>query len=647
MADVRVVIRPLGDHPTIHFAAEELARYLGRMLGDGVPVVVQAAAQYEPAAQGNPAPEDLWLGIGTAIPPARVPAVDDPSLDDCIALDVRAGRGYIVGPNPRSVLLGVYRFLAEVGCRWVRPGADGELIPRRGVEGLSARVCERASYRHRGICIEGAVSAENVAEIIDWAPKVGFNAYFTQFREAYTFFERWYTHRNNPTLQPEPFGVERAREYVVRAVQEIKRRDLIYHAVGHGWTCEPLGISGLSWESREYDLPEDVKQYLAEVNGVRAIWQGVPLNTNLCYSNPEVRRLIAQNIADYAQEHADIDVLHFWLADGANNQCECEACRKSIPSDFYVQMLNELDEMLAQRGLKTRIVFLIYVDLLWPPEVERLQHAERFILMFAPITRTYSKDFSVQNAEVSLPPYQRNQLQFPSNVDENVAFLRGWQRLFNGDSFDFDYHLMWDHYQDPGQMATARLLSRDIALLRAIGLNGFMSCQVQRAFFPTGLPMVVLGRTLWDDQLPFEEIAADYFRSAYGVDGARCQGYLAQLSELFDPPYLRGEEPQVSEQAAERFARIPEVVRAFQPLIERNLAAASDACRAASWRYLQLHADLCIRFAGVLEARARGEKERSLARWQELVGKVQRQEMALQPVFDVFEFIETIGRKIS
>jgi len=89
------------------------------------------------------------------------------------------------------------------------------------------------------------------------------------------------------------------------------------------------------------------------------------------------------------------------------------------------------------------------------------------------------------------------------------------------------------------------------------------------------------------------------------------------------------------------------VVRAFQPLIERNLAAASDACRAASWRYLQLHADLCIRFAGVLEARARGEKERSLALWQELVGMVQRQEMALQPVFDVFEFIETIGRKIS
>ena len=48
-------------------------------------------------------------------------------FDDAIAVDVQEARGTIAGANPRSVLLGVYRFLTEVGCRWVRPGAEGEL----------------------------------------------------------------------------------------------------------------------------------------------------------------------------------------------------------------------------------------------------------------------------------------------------------------------------------------------------------------------------------------------------------------------------------------------------------------------------------------------------------------------------------------
>ena len=83
-------------------------------------------------------------------------------------------------------------------------------------------------------------------------PKVGFNGYFIQFREAHTFFDRWYSHEANPYLEGEHITVDEARELHRRSRSPRSRSaDLLYHAVGHGWTCEPFGISGLGWEAAE------------------------------------------------------------------------------------------------------------------------------------------------------------------------------------------------------------------------------------------------------------------------------------------------------------------------------------------------------------------------------------------------------------
>ena len=638
-----LTIRPIGNAAPIQFAATELQRYLERICPD-------ASCEVEPVECY--APDDaaaLWLGTFDALAdggaPGPWPEVADPAIDDAVVIDVQAGIGILGGSNPRSVLLAAYRLLTECGCRWVRPGADGELIPSRSLDEISVSVREAASYRHRGICIEGAVSYENVADMIDWAPKVGMNAYFFQFRESYTFFERWYTHRGNPTIEAEPFTVERAREYVRRAENEIVRRGLLYHAVGHGWTCEPLGIPGLSWDARTYDISDETRQLLAEVAGVRDIWQGIPLNTNLCYGNPKVRRLIIEDIARYLEQHPSVDLLHFWLADGSNNQCECLLCRDTRPSDFYVMMLNELDRLLAERGIVSKVVFLVYVDLLWPPEREHIANPDRFVLMFAPITRSYTEPFAAENVPDELPPFHRNQLAFPQDVGENVAFLRGWQRQFDGDSFDFDYHYMWDHFLDPGYHTMTRTLWADMRNLKAIGLDGLISCQVQRAFFPSGLGMTVMARTLWDDNSPLEEITRDYYSSAFGQDADEAGSYLASLSRLFDPPYLRGERPDGDAEAAQRLDQVPALVDAFQPTIDRNQQHPDPAVR-ASWRYLAYHADYCRLLARCLASRARGHREAAEAQWHEFAAYVQQIEPAVQPVLDVFECLQTLGGRL-
>ena len=639
---------------TVLFAAEELARRLGRITG-------RETAVREGDFDGESS--CLYVGAMSAFPALAQPDVEDPAADDAIFIDVAGERGIIAGINARSVLLAVYRYLTELGCRWVRPGADGESLPR--LESLPAvKVEETASHRHRGVCIEGAVSYEHVRDMVDWLPKLGFNAYFIQFREAHTFFDRWYSHagRNAGTVPSEgvpdrdgtvpalrqALSQEKTREYTAGIEREIAKRGLLYHKVGHGWTCEPFGISGLGWEKENAGPGPDVAHYLAEVDGERKLWGGVALNTNLCYSNPEVRRIMVDAIASYAQDNPHVRFLHVWLADGSNNNCECAECRKARPSDFYVTMLNELDAVLTEKGLDTRIVFLIYVDLLWPPEEigkPFFSNPSRFVLMFAPIVRTYSETFRAGSDLPELPPYIRNKLKFLSNVDANVAFLKAWQEGFEGDSFDFDYHLMWDHVNDPGHMQISQTIALDMKGLKDIGLNGFVSCQVNRMFFPTGLAMTVMGRTLWNAGLGFDEIATDYFASAFGPDAQACLEYLTALSGLFDPPFMRGEKDD-REEAAGKLARVQGVIAKFRPVIERNLAL-PDTCQAQSWFYLNHHADLTAGLARALLAKTSGENSQAAAIWKDVKEMAWQKEPDLHPVFDAWLFTRRLDGRFK
>ncbi len=616
--------------PVVGFAADELRKYLVKM-GNAV--------------KGSDGEEGLKLGMFENFTAGYKPWPAVSEADDAIYIETSGAEGVIAGSNPRSVLLAVYRYLTELGCRWVRPGPDGEFIPPVALSSTSVHMSEAASYGHRGICIEGAVSFQHVRGIIDWSPKVGLNTYFTQFREAYTFFDRWYSHRENPLKQPEPFSIEKARELKVLVADEIKKRGMAFHDVGHGWTCEPFGIPGLGWDNYEEDVPAEAAQYLAEVNGERKFWYKVPLNTNLCYSNPKVRQIMLDDIVKYSRIHPEVDVLHFWLADGVNNHCECTECVKATPSDWYVLMLNELDGLLTQAGLGTRIVFLIYVDLMWPPVTGKLINPERFILMFAPITRTYTNEFAPSTSLPDLPPFNLNKLEFPKGVDANIAFLRAWQRLFKGDSFDFDYHFMWDHYKDPGYYAIAETLYKDVRALKDLQLNGLVSCQVQRAFFPSGLGMMVMARTLWNRDLKFEDMVNDYFHSAFGADGSLVADYLQELSCLFDPPYIRGERERINPENAAAYAKIPEVINAFRSVIHRNLSLA-DECHRQSWRYLDVHADMSSRMAEVFRLRAEGKIDESIAAWEPVKQIARENEDELFYGLDVFEYILIMDRLV-
>ena len=210
----------IGNHSVVEFAIRELQRYLKQMDPELLVDILQTE-KAEPDFEGV-----IWVGLDAALA-KYVPAVENPKLDDAVVISVAQGCGYITGSNPRSVLQGAYRFLRELGCRWVRPGKEGERIPSVIIDRSEVRVCETPSYRYRGVSIEGGNSYENVYEMIDYLPKVGMNSYEIQFMQPLTFFERWYEHQGNRFLTPEPVTGDQIMAMVVKLEAEIEQEEFV------------------------------------------------------------------------------------------------------------------------------------------------------------------------------------------------------------------------------------------------------------------------------------------------------------------------------------------------------------------------------------------------------------------------------------
>ncbi|MBE6695224.1 MAG: DUF4838 domain-containing protein [Ruminococcaceae bacterium] len=555
--------------------------------------------------------------------------------NDRIMISVKDGRGEIAASNEGALLIAVYRFLYELGCRWTHPGEGGEHIPVRSFEKDMPNVVldETPSYKHRGVCIEGAVSEENALEMIEFLPRVGMNSYFIQFFRPTVFFQRWYEHWQSLTLPKKTLTAEDVDGIRDRLVGEIHRRGLRYHAVGHGWTCVPFGVAGDGWQKDEDEnYPEEYLSAIAELDGERKPWNGVTLNTNLCYSQPVVRTKIAQAVVDYCREHSGISALHLWLADGSNNQCECPACRDTRPSDYYVMLLNEIDELMTAQGIDTKVVFLAYVDLLWAPERETIKNPDRFILMFAPITRTYSKTIreSVdEERDFTMLPFERNKLVFPRPVGQSVTYLREWQKNFSGDGFIFDYHLMWDHAKDVSYMEASRTLFDDMKNLDLIGLDGMISCQLSRSAFPTGLPIYGMARALWDKHADFDATADEYFTAEFGKDGADVRAYLEGIRERLLPDYIRHRIGTHDSHVAELASSVPAFVEEFCTSHPEIKEKATEP-----WRTLAVHAEYCVLLSRLVKASAEGASCEEVAK--ELHVYLSEHEMEVQHRMDLW-----------
>ena len=632
-------INKITSHSAIDFAAEELKKYLRMMMPEGGDIKIS----YNPSAADGfllGLMQDFGLDTSDA---------EDTELDDILYIDTTATGGIIAGDNPRSVLLAVYEYLRQNGSRWLYPGIDGEYIPMKPIEPVKYR--HKPDMRYRGWCNEGAESQSAMLETIDFCPKVGMNVYMLEFRIPTFYYDCYYDHNHNTENRaPEHITEMQVLQWKRQCETEIAKRGLQLHDIGHGWTVDAFGIDSMGgWSKYDSDrLTEEQKQYLPLRNGVRELFNNQPVNTQFCMSNPEARRLFVKYVCDYAEKHANSDYLHIWLADARNNHCECDECRSKLPSDWYVILMNELDEAFSARGITTRVVFIAYFDTLWAPKTEKINNPSRFALLFAPITRSYTESLPKGELSKKPLPFALNQNQYPKDLEENLAYLPLWDKNPHGTNIAYEYHFWVHQVYDLSGIYLANRINEDIKAYRDFGFGGIIEDGSQRSTFPNGLALYTYARTLYDTSLSSEEILEDYFSHIYGTEWEKFRDYLIELGEALPFEMLEvglllmtpgGEDEKramiTRPEYTERLSRVREITTRGRELIRTHYN--SDArVQTVSVRLLERHAELCDMLADALIERTRDNLAEALELFHKARVEFGKYEREIERYFDHF-----------
>jgi len=630
-------INKMRDDIVINFAADELKKYLRMMM----PLEKVVKVSLDPQAT-----EGFRLGL---LEDFGLPCeTDNTLLDDIVHIDTDECGGILAGSNPRSVLFAVYRFLRLNGCRFLFPGAEGEIIPKKAVE--PQKYHKLADHRFRGHSIEGTPSLEQVLDYIDWHAKEELNSFGSY--DIFVYMRGYYRHTHNEThREPETMDDDVA-ETQWRALFEceLEKRGQRLHGGGHSLMCEVMGVDPQDktlYAKGQKEISEDIVPMLAMINGKRQLYrnknnQPSLFFTNLCYSQKKVRDRFVERVVARIEESPHVFLSGASLADGSHNHCECPECSKKRPADWLVMMLNQVDEELTKKGMDNMVNISFYVDAVFAPSVERIKNPKRFMLTFCPISRNYAD--GIDNLDNLPEPitYVRNNYEVPKTMPQLYALLKEWKKVFDGPITVFDYHFWRHQYRDPGLAAMSRRVYEDVLSYWPTGMAGCMQDGSNKSFFPHGFHGHIYAEALVNRDVDYEAEQADYFCHLYGKDYPIVKKYLEDITDAFDYRYMCGlksvdatKGDYYNPAIADKLANVKELAAQMRDVIASHKQLTVRA-QAVAWRILNRHTEFCERFAEIMVEKCIGHTKYALELFEKFKKDFGKYDIELERWLDYF-----------
>lgn len=592
MSDGPLTLWHTADAPEpVHFAAAELARYLGQALGQAIAVSTVPASAWptlELRGSTNDAPPfnrpTLVGDLSGRVQPVDRPYATVPRADAFLWRVFDGGLG-IAGTNPRSVLYGVYDLLEELGFRFFAAHPDDEVVPTLTVDDLvrflntAGERFEQATFAYRERHFLEWIDAETARREIDDTAKRRMNGFVFHIED----------------FAPDP---DAWRTVLTELVPEIARRGLMPGIGEHG------GYS--LWLPPERYAAEHPEWY-AQVGGQRvAGFRGPAGRYQFCTENPEARATFLDNMEAWLRENPQIQIMHIAPED-VGHWCECERCAPIPIADRYMRLNNAIAERVHRVRPNAWVTHLVYANHAELPVRER--PSPHLNVSFVPFGRDYSYPFVDPRAN----------LRF-SGHPWSPELIEAWARLCRETGAGFVEHtkafrLRW---------ITFRLLplphcEADLRWWRDLGAAGFNAPQEGEGWWVKHLNAYVYSRLMWDLDVGVHRLLDDYFERYWAGIGPEVRAvYAATADALPDLSYSRNPtmlpnrssgvrlppaerlapEAAYLEQAIERLDEIAERVAALpggvrlDQAVERRLAKLKDAFEGAR---ASLHVSRAVR----------------------------------------------------
>jgi len=507
---------PPGASEPVRFAALELRRYLERIL----------SAELPSDEEGRK-------------PSIALETVDDADLtDEGYEIAAEGKRLCVRGGGDAGVVYGAYELLRRYGgCRFSGLGPDGERVPRREqitVDGLPLRRKPRLWYR--GTQYASRQDVEQTVQWIDWLAKNGMN--YLMYRPTHVPEGR--AEAIDPQTGAAYSGKGFNDEWFDLHVRsEMRKRGMKFNMNHHN-----LRNSWLP-PARYFD---EHPEWYPLIDGERQAHGG---QLSFCTSNDTAVTTVIANIKDYLRRYPETSIIGVIPEDG-RGACECDRCLatdaypidkewrwrfdqddtddEATPPYFanlakterYARLLNQVARALQEEFPEVLVGGASYVDLLWPPEHERLE----------PNTMTWVAIYWADGTH----PISADS---PSKVNRAYhRVLRRWQETYPGRLITYEYYCgMGGQVSLPWPVD--RLIPRNWeGPYRPLGIGGAtvqMGSQIQDVY---GLNMTVFARCGWEERVDADQVLDEYLEGMYGAAGPAVR----PMYDAFHEAWRRAEE---------------------------------------------------------------------------------------------------------
>jgi len=447
---------------TVRRAAEELADTIRRMSGAKLPIASEGKAR-----RGRRIDVGLTCKARSHLP--------EGFADDAERVLIRTVPDglLICGGSDRGTLFAVYRFLEVLGCRWLTPEPENEVIPHQSTVTVpSLAIDTQPAFQWR-------LFGGSRPELERWGVRMGMNGLYTEEAAG----------RNGACLYwpPDVSGVH--------TFQKLMPNERYFKA-------HP------EW----YPL----------LRGRRA--PGKLHNAQLCVTAPGLADEFAANVIRVFDEDPRRQLVSISPNDGYG-WCTCPACTeldrklcggrttkqglsgaKPFRGDRVFWFANEVARRVAKKYPNKKLLVLAYVNYAEPPDTIRpLPNVVPFLCHYAPADYAHAI-----NDPASEPNRQFNEL------------LKRWARI-TPEVMIYSYvsKSMWWRLPRP----VLRPFAADIKHFHELGIRRYY-CQSSLTDWPLDGPLYyVIGRLLWDPSADPKEIAGEWIRQMFGPAAPEMSAY--------------------------------------------------------------------------------------------------------------------------